>query len=167
MSIRKLVLIALTVVLAVTGAVTFAGATGDDDRLIARLTGAEEVPGPGDDDGSGRAVIELGEDEVCFTVRWKNIASPTAAHIHVGEAGVAGDIVVGLFMGTTPLPETISRVGGCVAADPAVIDAIEDNPSGYYVNVHNADFPGGAIRGQLESESDDDHDEDDDSDDDD
>jgi hypothetical protein len=31
----------------------------------------------------------------------------------------------------------------------AVADDIRSNPSGFYVNVHNAKFPGGAIRGQF------------------
>jgi CHRD domain len=153
MSTRKVVLLTLVTVLAAVGALSFAGvAAADEVRLTARLTGEAEIPGPGDDDGRGRAFIKLGEDEVCFTVRWKNIEAPTAAHIHVGEPDVAGDIVVGLFMSTSPLPETISRVGGCVAADPALIDAIADDPGGYYVNVHNVDFPAGAIRGQLGEE---------------
>jgi hypothetical protein len=30
-----------------------------------------------------------------------------------------------------------------------LIGEIAANPSGYYVNLHNARFPGGAIRGQL------------------
>jgi hypothetical protein len=150
MRARKLVLLALVAVLAVAGTVTFAGISGADEvRLSTHLTGAQEVPGPGDADGSGSAAIRLGEDEVCFTLRWRNIAAPTASHIHVGVTGVAGDIVVPLFMGTSPLPDTIRTVGGCAAADPAVIDAIEANPSGYYVNIHNTDFPAGALRGQL------------------
>ncbi len=37
-----------------------------------------------------------------------------------------------------------------MTADPAVLAQIEANPSGYYVNLHNARFPGGAIRGQLD-----------------
>jgi CHRD domain-containing protein len=167
MSIRKLVLLAVAAALVVTGGLSFAGVSGDDgDRLVAELSGAEEVPGPGDEDGTGRAKVTLGEDEACFKIRWEDIGAPTAAHIHEGEEGVAGPIVVPLFVGTSPLPDTITKVAGCAPADPAVIDAIEDDPGAYYVNVHNADFPGGAIRGQLEFESDDD-DEDDDSDDDD
>lgn len=150
MRTKRLVLLALVCVLAVTAALMFTGVSGaSSERLSARLTGQQEVPGPGDENGSGRAVIRLFEDEVCFLLSWRNIAAPTAAHIHVGEVGVAGDVVVPLFVDDDPLPETIDRVGGCAPADPAVIDAIAENPSGYYVNVHNVDFPAGAIRGQL------------------
>ena len=42
---------------------------------------------------------------------------------------------------------------GCVAGDaikdPAVLGRIRRNPANFYINVHNADFPGGALRGQL------------------
>jgi hypothetical protein len=39
---------------------------------------------------------------------------------------------------------------GCVTADKDLIKDIRQNPENYYVNVHNAAFPGGAVRGQLE-----------------
>jgi hypothetical protein len=46
-------------------------------------------------------------------------------------------------------PPTQGASGGCVQASVATLDAIAGNPSNYYVNVHNTDFPGGALRGQL------------------
>ncbi len=38
---------------------------------------------------------------------------------------------------------------GCVKVDRALALEILKRPADYYVNVHNAEFPGGAVRGQL------------------
>jgi hypothetical protein len=113
--------------------------------LSTPLTGAEEVPGPGDPDGSGEVVMTLnhGQGEVCFQLTVQNIAPATAAHIHSGPFGVAGPVVVGLT------PPTSGFSSDCVAADRDLIKEIIQNPEEFYVNVHNADFPAGAVRGQL------------------
>ena len=63
------------------------------------LTGAAEVPGPGDPDGTGTASLRLrhGQGEICFMLAVTDITSPAAAaHIHKAPAGVAGPVVVGL-----------------------------------------------------------------------
>ena len=114
--------------------------------ISATLTGAAEVPGPGDPDGSGTARVTLnpGEGEVCFNLEVDNIGAATASHIHVGGATVAGPVVVTL----APPPSGGSSTA-CVSADRELVLEIRKNPSEYYVNVHNAEFPGGAIRGQL------------------
>src|SRR3954451_17436171 len=111
------------------------------------MTGANEVPGPGDPDGKGHARIRLDSkhDRVCFKVSTKGIAPPNAGHIHQGDRGTAGPVVVPLFTSATG---TRHR-RGCVATTQAIIDAIRANPSGYYVNVHNDAYPNGALRGQL------------------
>jgi hypothetical protein len=111
---------------------------------VARLTGAAERPGPGDPDGRGLAVITLDRaaGEVCFLLNWRNISTPTAAHIHVGNRHEAGPIVVGLFEGTP-------RHAGCVGAPRALISQINATPRKYYVNIHTTDFSAGAIRGQI------------------
>jgi hypothetical protein len=113
--------------------------------LSATLTGAAEVPGPGDPDGSGEVHITLnqGQGLVCFQLSVADIAPATAAHIHVGPVGVAGPVVVGLT------PPTSGSSSGCVSADLDLIKAIRQNPEEYYVNVHNSLFPAGAVRGQL------------------
>jgi hypothetical protein len=109
------------------------------------LTGAEEVPGPGDPDGVGTAVVTLnhGQTEVCFELTAANIDPATAAHIHAGPAGVAGPVVVALT------PPTTGASSGCLTVDHELVKQILQMPSQYYVNVHNPAFPAGAIRGQL------------------
>lgn len=37
----------------------------------------------------------------------------------------------------------------CVEADPALLEEIAEVPEDHYVNLHNARYPGGVIRGQL------------------
>lgn len=117
------------------------------------LSGAEEVPGPGDTDGAGRARIRANRrtEKVCFNLSWSDIAPPAAAHIHEAPAGKAGDIVVTLFSSDSPLPDTITGARGCASdVSSDLIKGIIENPDDYYVNVHNTEFPAGAIRGQLD-----------------
>jgi hypothetical protein len=112
-----------------------------------KLKGSNEVPGPGDPDGKGKATIRLDSkrDRVCFTIETKRIAPPDKGHIHVGDRTTAGPVFITLF--TTASNKRVRH--GCVAATDAQIDAIRANPANYYVNVHNATFPNGALRGQL------------------
>jgi CHRD domain len=115
--------------------------------LKAELTGANEVPGPGDPDGSGVARLRLnqGRHRICYRITVADIGLPAmAAHIHVGTADVAGPVVVTL---DPPLEDGTSQ--GCVTVERRLVKAIRKNRSGYYVNVHNEEFPDGAIRGQL------------------
>jgi hypothetical protein len=139
-----IVLVLVTgLMLAAVGMATSGSAGGRP--LSATMTGPEEVP-PGDPDGTGSAAFTFnpGRGRVCFELDVADIAPATAAHIHVGPPGVAGPIVVPL---TAP---TDGSSSGCVNdVDPGLIDAIKKNPGGYYVNVHNAEFPPGAVRGQL------------------
>jgi hypothetical protein len=116
------------------------------------LTGEAEVtaggvPNQGDLDGEGTAHITLnqGQGEVCFELNVSGITLPAAAaHIHVGASTTTGPVVVGLAA-----PDADGNASGCVSADPELIKAIRQNPENYYVNVHNSDFPAGALRGQL------------------
>jgi len=111
--------------------------------LTATLAGSAET----DADGTGSATITLdpAAGTACWELSVENIEPVTQSHIHVGAAGVSGDVVVPLdvdgFEGTSD---------GCTeGVDATVLQEIIDDPAGYYVNIHTADFPGGAIRGQL------------------
>ncbi len=116
--------------------------------VTANMSGASEVPGPGDADGTGIALVSLDEQDgmVCFDISDTNITLPgTGAHIHSGAVGVAGPVVVALTA-----PDATGVSSGCIlGVDTDLIDAIKKDPGNYYVNVHNADHPAGAVRGQL------------------
>lgn len=155
---RLAILLASASVLMAGASLPAAYATGDNGnhdrshrRLEATLTGAKEVPGPGDPDGRGKAQIRLKKDQICFELSWRNIDAPTAAHIHIGTRDDAGPVVLGLLSVPAPgLGAPVSSVGGCATPDnPQLITDIRNNPRGYYVNIHNVAFPAGAIRGQL------------------
>ena len=111
------------------------------------MIGAVDVP-PGDPDGSGEASFKLKKTKkrICFNISFQGIDNPTDGHIHEGDPGVAGAIVVPLFTGTPGLPSPISD---CVKAKKSLIKQIAKHPGDFYVNLHNAAFPAGAIRGQL------------------
>jgi hypothetical protein len=154
---RRVAAVALTAVLVagltvLTARGAAAGADGKVTLLAATLKGAREVPGPGDPDGRGRAFVRLGGGKACFVLEWSRISAPVAAHIHQGRAGVAGPVVVPFFQPGTnaaSLPGTLSAVAGCVDVDPGLAGRIAASPRDWYVNIHTADFPAGAIRGQL------------------
>ena len=125
-------------------------AQDDVPELSATLTGAAEVPGPGDTDGSGSANMRVNKEkaEICFTLVVADIGNPTAANIHEGAEGNTGEAVVSL----TPLPtddDSEEKEEDCVTADADLITRIITNPQNFYVNVQNEEFPDGAIRGQL------------------
>ena len=113
--------------------------------LSANLTGAAEVPGPGDPDGKGSATLRVnpGQEQVCYELSVSGIEPATMAHIHKGGPTVDGGVVVTL---TAP---TSGSSSGCAAAARSLAQDIIQNPGGYYVNVHNGPFPTGAVRGQL------------------
>lgn len=140
---RKVTVIAIVLLMALllSSVVTAAGGR----PFAISLTGAAEVPGPGDPDGEGSAlvVVNPGLGEVCYELSVSGIAPATAAHIHVGSADVAGPVVVGLA------PPTEGSSSGCLSIDTALAREIVRNPANYYVNVHNAEHPAGALRGQL------------------
>lgn len=127
----------------VTALATPAGAHSNDRRLNATLTGAAEVPGPGDPNGRGRAFLRVGSNYVCFDLTVRRIGAAEAAHIHEERRGKAGPVVV-----TLAAPSDGSS-SGCARVTRRLARDIADDPADYYVNVHNARYPAGAVRGQL------------------
>lgn len=110
------------------------------------LTGAAEVnaqgvPNQGDPDGSGTATLRInpGQREVCWTIQVAGVDPIMAAHIHIAPSTAPGPVVV---------PLNPYSAGCTTVSRELALDIITD-PTSYYVNVHNASYPAGALRGQL------------------
>jgi hypothetical protein len=129
--------------LAATATAAFAQDGGR--KLTTTLTGAAEVPNPGDPDGTGTATLRInpGQKQICYTLAVANIDPATAAHIHEAPAGKAGPVVVPLAAPADGSSEA------CVTVTRELALEILKQPSNYYVNVHNPAFRSGAVRGQL------------------
>jgi hypothetical protein len=153
----------VTLVAVAVGGGAAASQGADGLRFQNDLVGTEEVP-VADVDGQGTSVVRIDTDsgEVCFDFKFRDTGTPNRAHIHSGSAGTNGPIVVTFFELRIPpadpgAPATDPRnddledgkFSDCVTVDPTLADDIASNPTSYYVNLHNARFPGGAIRCQL------------------
>lgn len=144
---RKINLISLVIALPLLAFGNHASAQNNkmkgpaNHKMTIKMTGGAETPGPGDTDGSGMAKLTFNHEkgEVCYTVTTKKVQAVTAIHIHSGAVGQSGGPKVTL----TPTAK------GCVSVDKDLMEDIMKNPANYYINVHNAEFPNGALRGQL------------------
>src|SRR5215218_9883247 len=66
-------------------------------RFITELTGFEEVPPVNDTSAIGVTEFKLGQDNIMYTINVTDIENVTAAHIHNGQVGENGPIVITLF----------------------------------------------------------------------
>lgn len=117
-------------------------AAASETKLSAHLGGA----GSADADGAGHVNfrVDAAKNEVCYDMMVEKIAVATMAHIHKAPAGANGPVAVPLNK-----PGADGKASGCATVGAPVVADILANPGGYYVNVHNAEHPGGAVRGQL------------------
>ena len=115
-------------------------------KLSTVLSGSVEVPGPGDLDGSGSFVAEVnpGQGSICYRLQAHAIVTATGAHIHRAPVGSAGPVVVPLSTPANGSAEACAEISRELAMQ------LIQNPQDFYVNVHNSEFPAGAIRGQLQ-----------------
>ena len=132
--------------------------------LTADLDGRAEIDAAaanrsiaGDPNGRGEVYV-FGIDgdpkTLCYVLTVDKIDPATAAHIHEGAKGSNGPVVVSLARPTDGNSADCLTEGEMLASGPAfapgtTVAEILADPAAYYVNVHNAEYPGGAIRGQL------------------
>ncbi|MEU9784341.1 CHRD domain-containing protein [Streptomyces phaeochromogenes] len=128
-------------------------AGGSGTILAASLNGANEVPvqgGPavGDKDGAALEFVKVKGDKVSVAVKWRGTGKPTLLHIHQGAKGVNGGVKVDF---TKLLDNAKGRTvtGTVKVKDAALLGQLRSDPGSFYANLHTAEFPGGAVRGQL------------------
>jgi CHRD domain len=126
-------------------------ASGKEVKLATSLVGSEEKPGPGDPAGTGQGWVTIKADNsVCYKVTWSGLSSAaTAGHIHKGVKGLPGDVVVPFFGDGKKANGQGSDESCAQVQDLAVVEGLRKNPQNYYINIHTAQYPQGAIRGQL------------------
>jgi len=132
----------------------------------------DQLAEPGEPGASGRYDLRIDSDSniICFDIVLNGVTgdyeSPanTATHIHEADAGEAGPPRV-LFPDPTPQSDGTRATSGCVQVPQETglspedsdtdhgagfnLSQIESNPTGFFVDTHTADFPAGAIRGQI------------------
>ena len=126
---------------------TTAVANANSRVFVATLYGGNERPALGDLDAYGVATVTVNTaTSICYSILLHNTVGNSSAHIHSGLPHVVGASVLPLIInGAVPL-----RIANCIAAPAGLVTALRANSQAFYINVHNAAFPGGAARGQLE-----------------
>jgi hypothetical protein len=141
---RKAVIGLVVSLLALVGVLAASAATSaTGTKLEVALKGPNESPAaPASNKGEVELTLNAKSGRVCWEFKLAHIdGKPSQAHIHKGKRGVSGNVVV-------PLGGTYKRQG-CTTASKALVASILKAPAGFYVNVHNAKHPLGAMRGQL------------------
>lgn len=156
-----------TILLAMVCAASLAAQSIETIPYRVNLSSLNEVPSPAGAPSIGSAtvlfhVVKNAQGEVVSgtvdfraSYRLSQESTITMMHIHRGEAGISGPVVIdsGLTAATEATTAGVIRTSGQVmptnaTALAALKDAMQ-NPAGYYVNLHTARVPGGEIRGQL------------------
>ncbi|MFI0449446.1 DUF3455 domain-containing protein [Actinomadura sp. 6N118] len=123
-----------------------APAAGDTGAFFATsLNGANVVSG-GDKDGSAVAYLGVKGDQVSFAIESRDIGVPTSGELHQGAKGTNGDAKISFFT----RPSGLGSVSGTVrVSDQKLLDQLRNDPGSFYIDLHNRQFTGGAVRGQV------------------
>jgi hypothetical protein len=147
-----LVFVSLVAALPASGAQAKNG-SGTMCVLHAKLSARAETTGS-TSVAKGHTLIKVRQDgTIQFKTQINNKAHEMfiAGHIHMAAVGVAGPIVVPLFVAPSPASSArhIKQSGVATPNSGTTGADLCQDPAAFYVNYHTTAFPGGAIRGQL------------------
>ena len=158
------------VLVAIVALVVVSGATAKKPSLSAtpvfklNLKGSQEVPPNKDQKGSARGsvtfdltrnaagTITSGDVIFSFNYSFANPTTVTGLHIHPGAKGTTGGVAIGAVLSANDAADAdgVGNITSVVTGtSPTTLQAILDNPKGYYVNLHTPAKPGGALREQM------------------
>lgn len=164
---RKLRIVLLTIAIASVSLISGLAVNRSNESHKAVLSGFDEVPSVSST-GSGELKLKVFEDAevVEFELSYENLEGTTtsAAHIHLGQEGVNGGVMV-FFCGGGGMPactDTSGNFSGSFGPGNVLGPAAQGIAAGefdevlralragnVYVNVHTNKHPGGEIRGQI------------------
>ncbi|HET9437957.1 MAG TPA: CHRD domain-containing protein [Gaiellaceae bacterium] len=94
--------------------------------------------------------ITSGEVVFYFNYSFPGAVTINGLHIHQGAKGTSGPVVVSSGVTSIADADGQGNVTTVVTGvSPATLQAILDNPRGYYVNLHTTANPSGAVREQM------------------
>ncbi len=132
------------------GAAVVAGAAPASARTTAypgAFMDTQQEGGVPDTGAAGIFSFRIKDGQLCYTLVVRHLTAPAVAgHIHQGAAGVNGPVVIPLVVKPA---NTFAEITCVTPTAPGILDKIAADPSAFYVNVHDATYPGGEIRGQL------------------
>lgn len=141
--------------LLITGAMMVAAASckksspaSTTSNFKATLNGANETP-PNSSTATGTATASYdpGTKMISYTFSWSNLSAPAKAmHFHVGAPGVSGNVII-----PVPSASFTSAASGSASGSAPFPDSLLNQLmiGNFYANIHDANYPGGEIRGQL------------------
>ena len=102
----------------------------------------------GDPRGTAVELLRIKGNQITFEITWQNLGVPTVARIHAGAPGMTGNAVIPMV--TAPMADTLTAIEGSVTVNNAgLLARLIGSPSQYYLDMGNAKYPGGAVRGQF------------------
>ena len=126
------------------------------------MTGQKEVtsggvPNQGDLNGSAIGTITLDAGSggstatFSFNLTLSGLATPpvTDFHIHTGVATTSGSVLIPFGVSGSDILTQTQFSGSRTGLNSTNMSAALANPAGFYVNIHNGEFPGGAVRDQV------------------
>jgi hypothetical protein len=142
-------------------------------KLDAKLIGFQEVPALlSTGEGVFSATVDPSRTSITFTLTYSGLlADATQSHIHIGQRGVNGGVMIFFCTNLTPpagvpVPQHCPLREGTITGTVTAADVVGPTAQGIapgnldnvisaiqsgqiYANVHSTRWPGGEIRGQV------------------